>query len=245
MQQISQGFPLQGTHAKKLILDLFAEQEIWSRQDLVSEVLRRHRANGGIAGKQSPAIVVKKTLSSLKEEGFVDNVAKGVWQRSQNFQSLNEAVGDKPIYDSSEPKLPPVTKAATPDDGRIVYGEGEEAVYLYYSPESKELADIKNEEVWPCKIGRTSRLPIDDRIWSQGVKTAFSAWPVIALEIRTDNSFQVEKAIHAALTLAELTVDESPGTEWFMTSPEKLLAWFKGYMELMVILGKSSGGEGP
>jgi hypothetical protein len=90
-------------------------------------------------------------------------------------------------------------------------------------------SDIKKQCVWECKIGMTTVLPVEARIFSQGVKTAFSKAPTIGLVIFTENAYRLEKALHHALHLVGAEAPESLGSEWFLTNPQKIQEWYEAF----------------
>lgn len=103
-----------------------------------------------------------------------------------------------------------------------IYGKGENAVYLYYYECYRELAELKSEDIWPCKIGRTDRDPLV-RILSQ-TSTALPEQPTVSFIIKTEDSLQLEKLIHSYLLLKNRKVQNSPGTEWFFTNSNEILS---------------------
>jgi hypothetical protein len=232
--------PLQTSHALLIIKQLFDENHIWRRAEITEEVLKRHQLAGGIQGTQSPILVVKKALTQLKAEGMLANVAYGVWslvaEHSNGLQSqapievVEKFDGDfDSIEDNDE-----VSDALKP---KATIGAGKEAVYLYYNPTDQELAEVKGKDVWHCKVGKTTILPVDERILSQGVKTAFARLPVIALVILTDNCHSTEKALHHSLHLTSSTPKDSVGSEWFITNPDRVMAWYRHFMRGLDELG--------
>jgi hypothetical protein len=238
----SPGIPLQPVNARKIVLELFNEKSQWSREDLSKEVIRRHENAGGTTGVQSPTIVVKKCLSLLRQEGRVTPVAKGIWI-SIDPSSKIEATG---ANDQSEPVVIANVIADDPIDDedeefqtkaeQLTIGQGEEAVYLYFNPNDRELAQFRGSDCWECKIGRTKHLPVDTRIFSQGIKTALSKMPVIGLVILTENCVLTERAIHTALSNLSLEAPDSPGMEWFITNPTRVADWYRSYLENLKIL---------
>lgn len=245
----STGIPLQPVNARKIVLELFNEKSQWSREDLSKEVIRRHENAGGISGVQSPTMVVKKCLSLLRREGRVTPVAKGIWT-SIDPSSISETTGahdqsetllttnlisDDPIEDEDEDEdVEFQTKSE-----QLTIGQGEEAVYLYFNPNDRELAQFRGSDCWECKIGRTKHLPVDTRIFSQGIKTALSKVPVIGLIILTENCVLTERAIHTALSNLSLEAPDSPGMEWFITNPKRVADWHRSYLENLKILNQS------
>jgi len=52
--------------------------------------------------------------------------------------------------------------------------------------------------------------------------TALPEYPKIARLFRTSDGSALEAAIHAILALRGREVEDSPGSEWFLTSPEEV-----------------------
>ncbi|MCH3923261.1 GIY-YIG nuclease family protein [Limosilactobacillus sp.] len=95
-----------------------------------------------------------------------------------------------------------------------------DAVYLYYYDKYKELAELKGQHVWECKIGRTETDPISRVLGQAG--TCYPELPHIALILNCDNSSLMEKALHSILKVKGRWLSDSPGKEWFITSPEEV-----------------------
>jgi hypothetical protein len=223
--------PLQPRIARKIIVNLFNEKSLWLRADLAKAMLDKHLASGGAMGTQAPDAIAKRVLSSLQDEGRIAQTgARGIWARADSAHGfLGEPQTPEEVIEEEETEE--VEAIAAIDSGTIEIGSGSEAVYLYYSPNDKELADLKGNAVWECKIGATTALPVQSRIFSQGVRTAFSKMPVIALVIKTDNAVCLERAIHCALRIVEADAPDSPGSEWFITNPQKIIDWYKLFIE--------------
>jgi len=86
-------------------------------------------------------------------------------------------------------------------------------------------AEESGENRWPCKIGRTDQNPLQ-RVLSQAA-TALPEKPVVAVVFRTKYSAALETAFHSVFTLRGLAVRDAPGTEWFLTSPDEVVALAK------------------
>ena len=114
------------------------------------------------------------------------------------------------------------------DSGRTV-GSGKQSVYLYYFPAYKRLAKLQNQEVWPCKIGKT-RYDAVSRIRSQ-VRTALPEYPKVGLIIKTDKLRLMENTIQNILKLQGKHKQDAPGTEWFITSPSEVEQIYKNNFE--------------
>ena len=231
------GLPLQGMGARDIVIKLFDEQAMWHRPELVKAVIALHEKDGGVIGKQDPTMVVKKALTNLKEEGRVTSPAIGIWVKAGASLPLNVAINSNVTQNLRTPQLASDEESDNEEDVEILSGQssltigsGLEAVYLYFNPSEKELADLKGQSNWECKIGMTTTLPVEARIFSQGVKTAFSKAPVIGLVIKSDNAYRLEKALHHALHMAGAEAPESLGSEWFLTNPEKIQVWYETFI---------------
>jgi len=101
-------------------------------------------------------------------------------------------------------------------------GQGDGFVYVYYLPAYAAMAASEGKKTWPCKVGRSSRDPVL-RIMSQA-RTALPERPEIALVMRTNDSSALESALHSILRLRGRWRFDSPGSEWFDTSPDEVLS---------------------
>ena len=193
-----------------------------------------HLAAGHVLGTQDTLTVTKKTLTYLQDAGYIQSDGRGNW-------SLNKSPGSEQlIADTFASDVPCINKqpqSPTANDGRITLGDGVESVYLYYFENDKELAKLKGKETWDCKIGRAGA-DVDQRISDQA-KTSRSKRPVIAVVIRTDQAFYLEQVIHNSLKMVDRHIAGErghTGVEWFDTNPDLLIAWWKGYAELLSAL---------
>ena len=160
------------------------------------------------------------------------NRGYGYWSRATS--EATESVSDGPPNAAN--LNPP--EEETPAAEREI-GDGNESVYVYFNPNDRELALLKGRTVWECKIGSTGITDVLPRIQGQGTKTALSHPPVIGLIIRTSDSAAMEKALHASLRLIDAQVPDSIGTEWFMTSPERIKKWFAAFQHALWSLNDS------
>jgi len=225
------GVPLTALSARPIVRWLFDKNPQWRRKDLAEEVERIHARYGGVSGAQQAVMVIKKTLQHLVAEGDVESVPNGfgLW-RSKGSQEggLSELI-ERP------PELPGVPDEDGDTTAVETVGEGSESVYVYYNPNDRRLASLEGRDTWECKVGRTEG-SVRARLLEQGTKTALSHEPVIALVMRTPDSGALERAVHAALRLADATVDDSPGTEWFMTSPGRIKKWHQEFAHSLEML---------
>jgi hypothetical protein len=224
------GIPLMPSVARRIILELLEREGQWKRSDLAKAVAERHRESGGTPGTQSALAVVKKALQYLRDDGAVENVAPGMWRKRE----IEGDASDSGTLLPAQPVIPEEEEYTLAPEK--VIGEGSESVYLYFNPNDRRLAEAEGREVWECKIGRTTAGTVLERIMSQGTRTSLSHTPVIGLVIKTSDSAALEKALHASLRLADTEVADSPGTEWFLTCPERVEAWFEAVSHALVNL---------
>jgi hypothetical protein len=213
--------------------ELFREQPQWKSQELVDRIVQLHRERGG-ALTPDPALGVRRALGDLRDEGLVTSPGHGWWR-------WNGAVSDG----ATTPEVVP-TDAATDSSCDAIddfqptirvekeVGVGSECVYLYFNPNDRRLAELEGRDVWECKIGRTSSRDAINRILGQGVRTALSRLPTIGLVLRTDDSAALERALHSSFRLVGAEVPDSPGSEWFVTSPERVQAWYANFEKCLV-----------
>ena len=228
--------PLTPNVARHLAEELFQRQPLWKRDALVAEVQRLHAERGGLPGKQDPFAVVKKALSTLQEDGLVMKHHYGHWR----WRDGGSAISNAEIPDESDADLEESSDEDEPTTTEKILGAGPECIYLYFNPNDRKLAQLEGRKVWECKIGRTASMDSGYRILSQGAKTALSHPPIIGLVIRTTDSFALEKALHASLRLMDAQVADSPGVEWFMTSPALVEAWYASFRATLQVLDAGS-----
>ena len=210
------GVPLMPSIAQELIIEKFSG-EIVGRQNIVDAVVQIHCERGGLPPKsQDVRTTIKSALQNLKKNGVAAHIAKNRWQINPSpdhpEKEVSESIEPPDIPDEEE-----IIEPDVPSERSI--GSGEGSVYLYYFPLYREVAESKGESVWPCKIGRTEGDPVL-RVRSQAA-TAIPEEPEIALTIRTDAPPDMEKAIHAILTVRG-RCKEAPGKEWFITNPREV-----------------------
>ena len=182
--------------ARELILEFFAGQSGIKRQDIIDKVEEEHQNRGGLEHTK-PTHPVTDALDNLKKRGLADNPNTGFWdiKRQQGYEPA------------------PVAKREYPPPAEIKKG----CVYFYYFPTSKENAYLKGENRWPFKIGYTETGDPQDRV--EGQVTAMSEEPEIEVVIYTESPRHLEQIIHDSLKKQNMHIQEAPGKEWFLLSP--------------------------
>ena len=225
----SKGLPLKPEIVQKLIVELFSGQTI-DRQTIIDEVPRIHTARGGKPNSSSDITgTIKSALAKLKRKGLVESLSYGYW-RILNFDDtlkIQELIEVEEIDDSYESESIEElgTQPEILSDVDVMIGVGNSAIYLYYLPTYRTMAENNGQSVWQCKIGRTDRDPLN-RILAQA-GTALPEKPCLALIVKTKHPIYMENALHSVLKLRGQHIKNSPGSEWFLTSPDEVLALVK------------------
>ena len=92
---------------------------------------------------------------------------------------------------------------------------GDETLYVWWHPETEELATIKKAKTWAMKIGMHTSRRADKRI--EEYKTSIPYKPIIGLLVYCKKSRVLEKTIHNNLTNRKRKIGEA-GDEWFITN---------------------------
>ncbi len=221
--------------AEEIIALCFKEQATWSLIDLCAKVDEYWSSNGGVQGVQKTGDVVQKALHSLRDNGLCVNVVRGIWRIVSGEENLEEITNDDAVESDS-------TKSEPDIEFKTTIGSGSQSVYLYYAPAYEELAKYRGESSWPCKIGCTHGRVID-RIYKQGIKTAFPEEPIVGLVIKTDDCDSLERLIHSSLKMAGVQIFGFGGTEWFKISPSALQRFYEGFVSISQILKAPGAGQ--
>ena len=204
------GKPLTSKIAQELIIEKYSGQTI-RKQEIVNPVVQTHEERGGLPSRsQKVPNTILAALQNLQRNDLATCIAGMDWQI--NPSPDHPEIEPPDILDEAEIIEP---------DAPSEIGSGEGAIYLYYFPAYRRLAELQGECVWECKIGRTEHDPAR-RVGSQA--TAMPEYPQSALIIRTDAPPDMERTIHAILTLRGRHKEDAPGTEWFITCPSEVEA---------------------
>jgi hypothetical protein len=212
--------PLMPSKAASIIRLLFSNKKDVKREIINQNVKSYYEEEVGtenVSYTQSFEKIVTKALGSLKRNGEASNDAGyGYW----SFGNISDS--ELPIEDYTIE-----AEEETSDPRKIIPGkiigpkDGTKTVYVYYYPAYKELADLKNEKFWRCKIGLTDSIDPVYRIQSQ-VTTEICESPVVPFLIRTKNSSGLERSIHTVIENRGRKCDTALGTEWYFTNPEEV-----------------------
>lgn len=202
------GIHLKGQIVQELIIELFNKKTV-ARKNIISETKNTHIERGGLDPSAADySRVVKKALADLQKRKIAQRVSHAMWR----IDADNKAVGISSQKKNSK-ESPKIKSVKT-------IGKGKEAVYCYYYSTYKILANKEGKNVWPCKIGKAT-VDTVSRILSQST-TSLPEYPILALQIKSDDSSGLEKAIHSILDYRKRRLVNSPGKEWFDTNPDEI-----------------------
>lgn len=210
------GLPLIPSICRELIIELYQGKTV-ERKVIIEEVKAVHKLRGGTPGRADNVGTVKKALKTLLDEGNAENPSVGFWRIKLHDEENTIIEKENNDYDEGTVEEIDSTEFDSIDE----FSEIEEntgVVYLYYFPSYKELALLKNSSTWRCKIGMTEGDPLV-RITSQGV-TILPEKPIIET-FTTKHPRMLETVIHKILTINGSKSVDSPGSEWFETSPQE------------------------
>lgn len=220
------GQPLQAAMAKGLVVEVLRDASgAMQRVDIANEIQRRHLERGGLPARQAPADVIKRALWYLEDEALVVRAgANGCW-RLTDEQATEERADPADAAETDVTSSEDAEDIADAIHEGIVLGVGFETVYLYFLPNDRELAQTRGRTIWECKIGRTTSATSRERILNP--RCGFAHPPIIGLEIRCNNAAALERELHGHLREIEAEVSDSPGIEWFYTSPSRVQRWYE------------------
>jgi hypothetical protein len=214
------GVPLTPAIAQELIIELFGNR-LETRQSIIDEVTRTHLARGGTKPRAVDVPrMVKNALGKLANKGKAENRAYGQWYIKSTGEPGQVAEIGPSAASEQDPKNEGTASMPIADRVLELHPDSKGAVYVYHLPTFQRKAELDGQSVWHCKIGRTERDPLS-RILEQ-VATALPEKPHISLVAYTREPAALESAIQGTLTVRGRRVDESPGREWFLTSPAEI-----------------------
>ena len=201
-------YPHVGEHLNKPIIRyliplIYPGEGYFTVKEFRGMIEKYHRENGGKSWKVSGK----------------NNLVRYVLQEYEDRHGWT-CVDKKKPYSWGLPKKS--TKLPKDSAVHLTLGSGTGAVYVYYYPRDKRLAESERKSVWECKVGMTES-DVETRVKAQRT-TAIYEEPEIGLEIRSDNPRCLERAIHAILELKGKKMDTSnKANEWFLTSPNEVM----------------------
>lgn len=211
-------YPYRGVPLKPHMLAELAERSflpgaIMSRKWLVENAPRLHVELGGTPATADPVSQAKKARAALLE---------GEWEQAGygSIRRLGVPIPGEPGQANDLPTIPDQAELFL--NAKEWFGEGDEIVYCYTFPSYVELASLKRDARMPMKIGKTASTSLERVSLQCGVSNPEQ--PIVPFAIRVQNSALFEKAIQRTLMIWNRWMDDAPGSEWFMTSKDEVLA---------------------
>ncbi|MFD1210737.1 GIY-YIG nuclease family protein [Arthrobacter sp. GCM10027362] len=188
------------------------------RRGALGKAQEYHLARGGAPTDTSLTSLVRKAATILARAGLIEGAGIYGWWRWREGPDVPAGlqIGPEPGTDLAAGELEVATEGTNE-------GEGSGCVYVYYFPGYKELAGFRKEARWPVKVGMTSASDSHIRVSNQQ-GTVMPEAPVIAYARQTDTPRKLEQTLHAILSCRGLQLDDAPGAEWFLSSPDEIKA---------------------
>jgi hypothetical protein len=220
---VYKGLPLTPTTSMSLIKQHFCGKDA-KRIDMINVIDDTHKKLGGVTDGCNIVANVKIALQTLETKGEAMKLpVKGFWRI---FTVEQQSAHEENNYATDIGPTLPIHDAEDDDD--IPYetiGNGKECVYLYWFPLYEEIAKLKGNTSWRCKLGRSAGNPTN-RIYEQ-CGTGMPELPIIGLIIKTENSTKLERLMHDILKYRNKHIGDTIGKEWFMTSPNEVLSIYQ------------------
>lgn len=223
-----------GTHLEPVIVRMLETKGGSAQRSAIVEFVEAEwkLAGGGAMSRNTTTNSVKKALAVLRNQGIVENPTHGYYRLTTSTEDLD--VSSRPPESGTESASPPdncdlvIEESEEFSPAEAELGEGAQAVYAFYLPTYRTHAQRDGSSGWPIKVGMTTT-SVEVRMAAH--RTALPEPPVVGLVIRTENAALAEKVIHGVLTLRGRRLDDSGGSEWFVTSPEEIASVWRRVVE--------------
>jgi hypothetical protein len=215
------GLPLTPAIIGELATLLFAGNV---RRQVVSDTVAKYHADHGGAPSNAMDVArqTKRALAMLAKAGRVEATkGYGIW-RFPDAGVPAPLAADSAAEIDSEDQVPPHSFEVE----RQV-GKGSQSLYAYSFPSDRRVAELEARDSWSVKIGHSKSPDPKARVKDQ-LGASNSHWPVIHLVINTDDAKGLEDFLHFWLKENERQLQGRPGSEWFDTSPNMIMAFLQG-----------------
>ena len=215
-EYLSKKETLNRDNLKILIPYALESKKLYIRKDIVQIIIALHE-------QVSEKIITdthSKIASTLK--GFLNDETKfrksekihGGWTYLGPSALKGETLVDLKISDKviQKPKRSLKYKVLKEVDATET---GNESMYVWWHPETEELAALKKEKIWAMKIGMHTSRSADKRI--DEYKTSIPYKPIIGLLIYCKKARIFERTVHNNLTNRKRKIGEV-GNEWYLTN---------------------------
>ncbi len=195
--------PLEAASAKELIVELLKVNPPLRKRDIASKIETLHIERGGKKANHRIDALVKSALAMLKKRGII---------ASENYRW--NLCSDEPTEHKTDTEVGVEIAEAIITEQPQVRGW----VYLFYLQCCRELAELRGDSYWACKIGRSDTDPVQ-RVLDQINVSPHP--PTVARLIETDSSNKLESTLHLIFHQKDRHLKEAIGKEWFETNLEE------------------------
>ena len=190
-------------------------KKLYIRKEIIQTVIALHEKVSGkkVADPQKVAGVLKKFLGDEKKFTNAEDVFGGwiyIGPSALKGKNIIELKRIKKTF--NKPKTSFKYKVLKEIDA---IDSGDETLYVWWHPETEELATIKKNKTWAMKIGMHSSRRADKRI--DEYQTSIPYKPIIGLLVHCRKARVLEKTIHNNLTNRKRKINEV-GDEWYLTN---------------------------
>lgn len=216
------GIPLIPSIAKEFLLEYYTG-DTFTRKEASEFISETHIERGGLPENYATVgALVKQSLQVLRRNGQAEYISHGNPQGRGRWRIFdeNEISEQNTLFDDIDDEDDESDIVLEQQDTYKTIGTGDESVYMYYFSSDKELAELKGNNVYPCKIGKSNGDPVN-RIMAQ-LGTSNHEMPILAFVMQTDSSSVLENVLQGILRLQNKMISGGVGKEWFMTSPEQI-----------------------
>ena len=205
--------------ARELILELFAGQTV-HRDEINKRVVDAFLERGGEETEKMKQRVNEARGDLSSRYGQAKYLREyDCWEISSSPETDKASVEPSLRPEKTIHAREPQAKTRSVLYPEKTIGSGSGCVYVYSYPTYRNSAESKGETIWACKIGKTVNDP-NFRVKEQ--TTGMPESPKIYLAIETDKPELLEKIIHNILDFRGKKKPDSPGAEWFITSPDEV-----------------------
>lgn len=221
-EYLSKKETLNSDNLRILIPYALESKKLYIRKDIVHIIIALHEK---VSGK-----IVTDTHSkiALTLKGFLNDETKfrksekifGGWTYLGPSALKGERIVDLKTSDKvfQKPKRSLKYKVLKEIEAKEI---GNESMYVWWHPETEELALLKKEKIWAMKIGMHTSRSADKRI--DEYKTSIPYRPTIGLLIYCKKARILERTVHNNLTNRKRKIGEV-GNEWFITNVSEIEA---------------------
>ena len=155
---------------------------------------------------------------NLEDDGQHGQVVHKSSRRPLRQEEINKLIEETHRKKSGLPAPGRVSPGTDPKYEPKDYdiGDGNSFVYAYYYSQYRKDGEVD----FPIKIGRSN--DYRSRIENQSKATGMPEKPEVSVVWRTDKPVAAEKLLHELLKFRGKHKPDSPGSEWFCTSPDEI-----------------------